>query len=409
MPTTHLYLDQRGSNGEATLKVAVSKKSQTAFINIGVKILPSQWDKKSGKVKNHPNKVCLNQFISTRHTLIQNAMMSLSVRGELAGMNATQIKNRIGEELDHDNAKTNFSKYFSEFGQRHKAERTRAIYAATLVRMRKFDSKVTHYHFDDITKKWLDTFEAYWLANGSSQNTISIDLRNIRAAINDAIDNDVITSYVFRKKKIKCAPTRKRSLSVEKLRMLWNWPCEPWQQKYLDFFKLSFCLIGINLVDLTQLTEIEDGRICYVRQKTSRPYNIKVEPEALEIINRYRGKLYLLDIAENYKTYKSFNTKLSRGLQSIGKTEKVPNPDFKPRNRKHRCHIRRYPLFPDITLYWARHTWATIAAELDIPKETIAAALGHSNSDVTDVYIRFNYKKVDDANRKVLDYVLNGL
>lgn len=47
-----------------------------------------------------------------------------------------------------------------------------------------------------------------------------------------------------------------------------------------------------------------------------------------------------------------------------------------------------------------------MAAELDIPKDTIAAALGHGGNTVTDIYIDFNAKKVDEANRLVLDYVL---
>ena len=66
----------------------------------------------------------------------------------------------------------------------------------------------------------------------------------------------------------------------------------------------------------------------------------------------------------------------------------------------------RHPLFPDLSQYWCRHTWATIAAELDIPKETIAAGLGHGGNTVTDIYIRFDLRKVDEANRRVIDYVL---
>lgn len=64
-------------------------------------------------------------------------------------------------------------------------------------------------------------------------------------------------------------------------------------------------------------------------------------------------------------------------------------------------------LFPGLSSYWTRHTWATIAAEIDIPKEVIAHALGHSwaNATVTDIYIRFDEKKGDEANRKVLDYL----
>ena len=66
------------------------------------------------------------------------------------------------------------------------------------------------------------------------------------------------------------------------------------------------------------------------------------------------------------------------------------------------------PLFPKLTTYWARHTWPTIAASLDIPKETIAAALGHGGNTVTDIYIDFDRRKVDEANRKVMDWVLYG-
>ena len=63
---------------------------------------------------------------------------------------------------------------------------------------------------------------------------------------------------------------------------------------------------------------------------------------------------------------------------------------------------------PNLTTYWARHTWATIASELDIPKETIAAALGHGGNSVTDIYINFDKKKIDVANRKVIDYVVKN-
>lgn len=66
------------------------------------------------------------------------------------------------------------------------------------------------------------------------------------------------------------------------------------------------------------------------------------------------------------------------------------------------------PLFPELTTYWARHSWATIAASLDIPKETIAAALGHGGNTVTDIYIDFDAKKIDEANRRVIDWVLYG-
>lgn len=66
-------------------------------------------------------------------------------------------------------------------------------------------------------------------------------------------------------------------------------------------------------------------------------------------------------------------------------------------------------MFPRLTSYWARHTWATIASELNISEDVISRALGHSFSTgaaVTQVYINFNKSKIDQANRKVIDYIL---
>lgn len=52
-----------------------------------------------------------------------------------------------------------------------------------------------------------------------------------------------------------------------------------------------------------------------------------------------------------------------------------------------------------------------ISKQLDIPKETIGKALGHSewDSTTTDRYIQFDNKKIDEANRKVIDYLNEDL
>lgn len=67
------------------------------------------------------------------------------------------------------------------------------------------------------------------------------------------------------------------------------------------------------------------------------------------------------------------------------------------------------PIEPRMTMYWARYSWATYAADLDIPKDTISEALGHTyGAPVTGVYIKYNRDKVDAANRKVIDYLLGN-
>ena len=66
-------------------------------------------------------------------------------------------------------------------------------------------------------------------------------------------------------------------------------------------------------------------------------------------------------------------------------------------------------MFPKLTTYYARHSWASIASSLDIPIETISAGLGHEYGNrITAIYINYDYRKVDLANRKVIDWVLYG-
>lgn len=144
-------------------------------------------------------------------------------------------------------------------------------------------------------------------------------------------------------------------------------------------------LIGITATDLLKLKEIRNDRIEYRRAKTNKLYSIKVEPEALAIINKYKGKDYLLDIS--YR--ENFVNRFDKTLKKLGA--------IKIEGVYHKQVIT--PIEPNLSSYYARHTWATLCSELDIPKEIIAKGLGHYNNSVTDIYINFNQKKVDKANR----------
>ena len=110
--------------------------------------------------------------------------------------------------------------------------------------------------------------ETYALANygvsirNQSEQSAGVERaqqRNLRAIFNRAIDEEIIPQgmYPFRRFKIKKESTPKRSLTVEELRMLRDYPCEEWQEKWRDMFMLIFYLIGINTVDLMALTEVQ--------------------------------------------------------------------------------------------------------------------------------------------------------
>ena len=149
----------------------------------------------------------------------------------------------------------------------------------------------------DIDIPWLTKFSHYIKQEGcKSTNTIAIHLRNIRAVINYARKLGIISQYVFDNFHIEREETEKRSLTIEEVRKLLYAELPKRQSMYRDIFFLIIYLMGINIVDLSRLTDIVDGRISYRRAKTGTLYNIKVEPEAQEIINRYKGKHYLLNV-----------------------------------------------------------------------------------------------------------------
>lgn len=402
MATTKLYLDARkvGKGEPAPITVSITKHGIAAYIPLHVKVVPSQWDKKLGRVKDCPNKAALNAYIQAQKQKIDSLLLALTINGDLAGMSAVQIRNIIRDQLDPKTEDTSLFLYrFKAYMDSRKKQRTRELYQETLKRIEQYDPKARQLSFGQIGKDWLAQFDTFLMQYEPSQNSRSIHFRNIRAVFNDAIDNEITTHYPFRKFMVRPVPTAKRAYSVERLRELFNYPVLPHQQKYVDLFKLIFYLIGINIVDLCNITKVENGRIIYQRSKTSRLYSIKVEPEAQEIIDRYQGTNKLVNVADNFKDAHTYTSTINRALKQIGPRVHVVRNGMRV--------LEYQPAFPDLSTYVARHTWATIAYELEIPNETIAAALGHSYGNrTTAIYINNDLRKVDEANRKVIDYVL---
>lgn len=288
--------------------------------------------------------------------------------------------------------------YFEEFMETKTNESTRGIYETTRKRLVMYDEKAL---IDDIDRRWLDGFLAHEIMRGRKMNGIAIDFRNMRAVFNWVIDNEETKNYPFRKFTIKTERQKFLYLSIEEMREYRDIEVEDFMEKYRDMFLLGFYLIGINLSDLLELpaNAIKHGRIVYRRKKTGRLYDIKVEPEALEIINKYHGTKHLVRFLDDGTKLSSFKRRLGDYIKRIGKVELVKN------RRGALIKKQLKPLHDDIVWYTARRSWATIAASLDIPKEVIGKALGHSewDSTTTDLYINFDNRKIDEANRKVIN------
>lgn len=399
MAKLKIFLDARHvsvKTSEAALKVAVSHLSKTAYIPLEISLKPLQWDAKGCKVTQHPKRKSLNDAISAKLLEYKVVLSEVAEKYDLDTLSANELRDLLVDWKNSDKIRIDDNCVMSVFGRfmEHKTGRTKNLYECTEKKIRSFLGKeADRLRFEQVNVEWLHRFNDYLAQTAPSANSRSIHMRNFRAIFNYAIDNEITTNYPFRRFKIKGEPTRKRNFDVDTLRAIFNADVlDPWMVRYRDLFKLTFMLIGINFVDLCNLKDVRNGRIEYVRAKTHKLYSIKLEPEIEAIIAKYRGDIHLLNYMDTYKDYRSFYMNTCTGLKAI----------------RERLAEKNIVNIDTLTTYWARHSWATIAASLDIPKETIAAALGHSSHTVTDIYIEFDYRKVDEANRRVLNWVLYG-
>lgn len=414
MATVTIYFDKRNKkkDGGYPLKLTVTHK-KSFHIPLNVSVPEENWDdRKYEIVGKYPNKTFLNRAISFQRSNIEQLLIRLQLSGNLSRTTPEQLKQMIKAgnftgEIEEEKILGEsllFRDIAKQFIDTRNAEGTKECYQYTLDTLNKLYDLNT-LTFSDIDYNWLEQFEKR-LRPTCKVNTLSIHLRNIRAVIKNAAKKKIISKDLnpFDEYSIKSEQTPYRNLSVEDLRLLRDYDVEPHQERYRDFFMLLFYLIGINVVDILQATGLKNGRLEYRRAKTGTLYSIKVYPEAMRIIHKYKGDKYLLNIMDSYNNYKDFRHRLNLNLKQIGESEYIESRSKKGRRIKKKVY---YPLFPTLTSYYARHTWASIASQIDIPKDTIAAALGHAANTVTDRYINFDYRKVDIANRKVIDFV-NG-
>ncbi len=200
--------------------------------------------------------------------------------------------------------------------------------------------------------------------------------------------------------------TRKRALDRNTIKAIWELPYMNKVKGYKstcrydlakDCFIMSFCLMGMNSVDLYNATEFKDGRIIYNRTKTKdrRLDNARMEvvvPKLiLPLMEKYKDKTgqRLFNFHHYYADHKAFNKAINYGLKEIGSQLGID----------------------DLEYYAARHSWATIALnKVGIDKYTVHAALNHVDESmrVTDIYIERDFVNENKANAKVVKYVFRG-
>lgn len=333
--------------------------------------------------ENEPNHkvktmVLCRKLLKIDGYLIENEYASIS-----------RVRDAVKEILGRSEKKKPLTDYLED-AAKGRGESTAKSYLSTAKKVRAFDPGAC---FDTVDAEWLEKFDKFLQVNGCKAiNGRAVHLRCLKAVFNKAIDNEITSRYPFRKFKIQTEMVAINNLTVEQLRRLRDCKVQPQHEIYRDLFMLSFYLCGINPKDLLNLTNenVKNGRIVYTRHKTHKLYNIPLPNEAKAIFERYKGKEHLLSVMDSCDRYLRFVAKWDDNLRRVGEK-------------------RGEPILPNVTVYSARYTFASIGAELEIPRETIALCLGHSWADVTAHYISYDLKRIDDAVRKIIDYVNSDL
>lgn len=399
----HVYVDssQLNTNNEMTVYISVFNKGKRFMLKSGLysarKFTGREFPKSepNARVKN----IALGRKLLEveEFCLLHEDMPADELKAELAVI-LTGEKPKVRQRT--------LAGCIREFGSTRCREGTRSLYEQAARKVEGIDASATLEGVDD---EWLRRYEAHYMKT-MTVNGLSISLRCIRATFNWAVKRRLTQNYPFNWYRIKSEKTRKRALTPQQFANLRDYAVEDWQMEYRDMFVLMVYLCGINAGDLFTMPGLTDGRCVYNRLKTGRLYDIAVQPEAMAIINRYKGKKFMLACMDNYGNYSNYLAHMNDGLKKIGPSEKVKVSEQGDRNKangkeRKKWKVEYHPLFPEITTYWARHTWATTAALLDIPEKTIGMALGHSDAMTASIYIDFDMRKIDEANRKVIDYL----
>lgn len=405
MATLQLIHDRRGikkASTPSTLRMMIRHKNTTASIPLEVQLAANQWNGK--EVVKHPNEKQLNAVVKKKSSDIETAFMMIALGGEEHFINATEIKESILDKLDPDRIKLKekehcghrFVPYYLQFMERRNAKGTNEIYERALKWIRKYDLEIESKDIEQLDRKWLEGLDKA-MSVTNKKNSRSIMLRSVRAVFSHANEEGIVKTDPFIGFDLREETTVKRSMSLETLRTIRDWKVSPWQEEYRDMFMLMFYLVGINAADLflAKKGQMVDGRLNYKRKKTGKLYSVKIQPEAMAIIEKYQGKDFLLSPMDRYNNYKNYLQHMNKALSTLG-------INYTTSSEK-----KGKAIFPQLSTYWSRHTWATLAYEIGIPVDVIGQALGHSDRQhtITMIYIRMDDKKVDEANRKVLDYL----
>ncbi len=388
--------DKISNDGTAPIHLQIIHKRIRKVVATGISVLIDNWDDKNCELINFPKnekhivtkknfllkKLCMNAEEVILDFETSGASFTVDdIIQKLKGVESTSvlsfIKKRI-EELYKQKSDGNAQAYTNHHGV-----------ISQFIKSKDFT-------FDQMTYKWLKSFETYLISRGNSTNGVSFQMRTLRAIYNRAIKEKLAKkdNYPFDDYKIHSTKTQKRALKKEEIIKIRNVDLtgKPAVEKARDIFMFSFYCMGMSFVDIAYLKveDIRNGRLYYARQKTSQQYYFELLPPAMEIIKKYSDLKnpdeYVFPIIDTtndnpYRSYQTQRQKTNHKLKDVGKLLGISTP---------------------LTSYVARHSWATIAKRSGVPTAVISEGLGHTTEKTTQIYLdSFENEVLDAANRLI--------
>lgn len=251
----------------------------------------------------------------------------------------------------------------------------------------------------DLTSTFILGYETFMIKRGLCRNSTSFYMRNLRSIVNRAIGQGIeVPSHPFKYVYMGVDKTVKRAISLDMIRMIRDVDLNG--NPELDFarnvFMFAFYTRGMSFIDIAFLkkSDLQNGVLTYSRRKTRQQLMVKIEPETRKVIERL-GKSktsFLLPIITEEKNierqYESAYYRVNRNIRKVGEM---------------------LGLQTKLTLYVARHTWASIAHANNVALSTISKAMGHDSEKTTIIYLQtLDSSSVDKANRDIIRMMNNG-
>lgn len=247
---------------------------------------------------------------------------------------------------------------------------------------------------EDIDSKMIEGYESYLKQKKLTLNTISFYMRILRAIYNRAVKSGVIADkkpfdHVF----TTMTKTAKRAIPIQVIQKIAQAHITNKNEALArDLFLFSFYTRGMSFVDMAYLkkTDLNNTYLIYKRKKTGQELKIAWRKEMQELVDRNSSKdgVHLLGILDE-------NSEKSLRFQ-YHYTQCIINTALKRLGKQ-------LNLGTNLTMYVARHSWATIARQKNIPLSVICDGMGHNSEKTTQIYLQsVDAEAIDRCNDKLI-------